>query len=185
MGLRDWLKSGYTSPVISVAPNVSEKRTDPATLISQELMQEIGKSVRGHHSSDRVLYSDEKQYLHIVGESFRGEAFQALRTKYQSDGADEEIDVWFSGVLLPEPTNQYDPHAIMVVLFDPDRGNGGITPLHVGYIERESAAKHQSQIIKLWKESKVIPLLLRVNGGTSDKPSFGISARAMTSAIRF
>lgn len=119
MGFREWLNNQNQKTTISATLTKTEKRSDPSTLISLELMQEIGKSVRGHHSSERVLYSDEKQHL------------------------------------------------------------------HVGYIEKKDAAKYQSQIIKLWKESTVIPLLLRVNGGTSDKPNFGISAMAMTSAVRF
>ena len=148
-------------------------------------MQEIDKCVTGHHSSERVLYSDDSQSLQVVGESFRGDAFQALTDHYRQRNADGEIDVWFSGVLLPEPSNQYDPHAIMVVLFDQNHPSKDFTPLHVGYIDREDAGKHQSKIIEMWKRSTVIPLLIRVKGGTSEKPNYGILAKAKTSAIRF
>ena len=147
-------------------------------------MQQIIGSVKGHRATDQVLYSDDKQNLIVVGESFRREVFETLRKKYQDDPL-VEIDRWFDGVLLPEPTNPYDPHAVMVILLDPDDETDQINPLHVGYLDKEHASKIQPKLIKLWKSEKVIPLLMRLDGGTPDRPNFGVFAMAMTSAIRF
>lgn len=161
-----------------------EVRADPNESMSQEIMQQIIDSVEGHSATEQVLYSEAKQNLLVVGESFRGSVFEILRGKYQTDPT-EEIDEWFSGVLIPEPTNPYDPHAVMVILLDQDDKTNKINPLHVGYIDKEHAAKVQPKIISLWKSEKVIPLLMRLDGGTSDKPNFGVFAMAMTSAIRY
>lgn len=185
MGFREWLstKSAQARPQPSLQR--SEIRTEPNSLISQELLQEVDRCVKGHCSTDRVLFSEEMHSLRVVGESFRGEAFQFLRGKYQTQSTDEEIDVWFSGVLLPEPKNKYDVHAIMVVLIDRTEENGTLKPLHVGYIAKEDATTLQPKLIKLRNEGKVIPLLIRVNGGTISKPNFGILAKATSKAVTF
>lgn len=161
-----------------------EVRADPNDFLSQEIMQQIISSIKGHGDTEQVLYDEDKQNLLVVGESFRGEVFELLRRKYQTDPSGE-IDRWFSGVLIPEPTNPYDPHAVMVILLDPNDENDIISPLHVGYMDKEHAAKVQPRIISLWKSEKVIPLLMRLDGGTSDRPNFGIFAMAMTSSVRF
>lgn len=161
-----------------------EIRADPNDFLSQEIMNQIIGAVTGHHDTEQVLYDEDKQNLLVVGESFRGAVFEILRRKYQTDPS-EEIDRWFSGVLMPEPTNPYDSHAVMVILLDEDDKTGKINPLHVGYIDKEHAAKVQPKIISLWRSEKVIPLLMRLDGGTSDRPNFGVFAMAMTSAIKF
>lgn len=162
----------------------TEVRAEPNDFLSQEIMQQIIDSVEGHHPNAQVPYSEAKQNLLVVGESFRGEVFEILRRKYQTNPS-EEIDEWFSGALIPEPNNPYDSHAVMVILLDQDEKTNKINPLHVGYIDKEHAAKVQPKLITLWKSEKVIPLLMRLDGGTSDRPNFGVFAMAMTSEIQF
>jgi len=168
----------------STTQSIAEVRANPNDFLSQEIMQQIIDSIAGHSATEQVLYSEAKQNFLVVGESFRGEVFEILRRKYQTDPS-EEIGRWFSGVLIPEPTNSYDSHAVMVILLDQDDKTSKINPLHVGYIEKEHAAKVQPKIFSLWKSEKGISLLMRLDGGTSDKPNFGVFAMAMTSAIRY
>ena len=170
-------------PSKSRSAPVPEVHADPNDFLSQEIMAQIVDAIEGHEPTAQVLYTQDKHNLQVMGESFRGEVFKVLSEKYRDD-ADEEIDRWFSGVLLPEPTNPYDAHAVMVILLDPENDDGAITPLHVGYLDKEHAAKVQPKIINFWKDEKVIPLLLRVHGGTSERPNFSVFAMAMTSAIR-
>ena len=168
----------------STTQSTSEVRANPSDFLSQEIMQKVISSVTGHHKSEQVLYSDNKQHLDVAGENYRGDVFKNLKEKYQPSPR-EEIGEWFSGVLLPEPTNPYDPHAVMVILLDQDVESLEIVPLHVGYMDKEHAANSQPQITKFWKEGKVIPLHLKIRGGTPQIPPFSVTAFAMTSAIRF
>ena len=147
-------------------------------------MQQVISSVKQHRGSEQILYSENEQHLGITGENYRGEVFKNLKEKYQPSPR-EEIGEWFSGVLLPEPTNPYDPHAVMVILLEQDVKSMEIVPLHVGYMDKEHAAYSQLQITKFWKEGKVIPLHLKIRGGTPQIPPFLVTAFAMTSAIQF
>ena len=168
----------------SRAQSESESRANPRDLLSQAIMQQVISSVKEQGESEQVLYSDNKQHLDVAGENYRGDVFKNLKEKYQPSPR-EEIGEWFSGVLLPEPTNPYDPRAVMVILLDQDAESMEIVPLHVGYMDKAHAANSQPQITRFWKEGKVIPLQLKIRGGTPQIPPFLVTAFAMTSAIQF
>ena len=145
-------------------------------------MQQVISSVKQHRGSEQILYSENEQHLGVTGENYRGEVFKNLKEKYQPSPR-EEIGEWFSGVLLPEPTNPYDPRAVMVILLDQDAESMEIVPLHVGYMDRAHAANSQPKIIKFWQEGKVIPLTLKIRGGTLKNPPFLVTGFALTSVM--
>lgn len=165
----------------AIAPEVHK---DPLSSITEDLLREILHACSSHSETPHVLFSEGLQYVHVVGESFRTDTFYGLARKYQ-ENPNGEIDRWFYGFLFPEPTNPYDRNAIMVYLIDEDKLGKKIKAQHVGYIEKVDAARFQPKILAHWSRGKVIPLLLRIHGGTPEKPNFGVAAQAMTSGMRF
>jgi hypothetical protein len=97
-----------------------------------------------------------KSDFHIVGESqYQGR----LRNVSESTGRT------FRAVLMPEPTNAYDPNAIRVVV------EGGDT---VGYLSREDALRYAPVFALLRRHNHVGLCRARLTGGEGSKRSFGV-----------
>lgn len=143
-----------------------------------ELLDEIDSCVASHSSSSRVLYSDDMQFLDVVGESFHQEE---LRTLYN-----QVKDSWLSGFLMPEPLNPHDPNAISVMIIAPDEENEDkFVVVQAGHLKKEQAKKVSKKIIGFVEEDAYIPVLLKLSGGSLDKPNLGVIARAKTDAVKF
>jgi hypothetical protein len=143
-----------------------------------DLLEEIDDCVESHSDSIRVLYSDEMQFLDVVGESFRQEELRGL---YNQVG-----DVWLSGFLMPEPLNPHDPNAVSVMIIAPDKDNKDkFVVVQAGYLKKEQAKKVSKKIMRHVEQDEYIPILLTLVGGSPDKPNFGVVARAKTDAIKF
>lgn len=143
-----------------------------------ELLDEIDSCVASHSSSSRVLYSDDMQFLDVVGESFHQEE---LRTLYN-----QVKDSWLSGFLMPEPLNPHDPNAISVMIIAPDEENEDkFVVVQAGHLKKEQAKKVSKKIIEFVEEDAYIPILLKLSGGSLDKPNLGVIARAKTDAVKF
>ena len=90
---------------------------------------------------------------------------------------------------MPEMANPYDKTAVAIYAIKPT--NEGIESevpfqiLHGGYMDKDSAKKVHKKILNLMGKNQFIPLLIRVVGGTPDKPSYGVFAYAKTKAITF
>jgi hypothetical protein len=151
-----------------------------------ELLQEIDNSVSGHASSENVLYSEEMQFLDVVGESFHQEQLASVLQSEKNENPDfdeESGSEWYSGFLVPEPWNPFDANAVMVLMIVPS--DEGLIVVNVGHLAKLQAKKVQKKIIHFLSQGAVIPLLMKLTGGTSNKPNIGVLARAKTKAINF
>jgi len=149
-----------------------------------ELLKEIWNSIQNHTPSARILYDEEQQAVNNVGESYRQEQITNF-----CDGTTAEDLGWLAGFLLPELMNPYDKTAVAIYAMKlTPSGIDAEVPfsvLHGGYMDKESAKKVHKKILNLMGKDQFIPLLIRIVGGTSDKPTFGVFAYAKTKAIKF
>lgn len=147
----------------------------------QTLLRDVNDCVETHTGNSRVLYSDDMQFLDVVGEGFRQEDLRKLYNKVQ--------DSWLSGVLMPEPLNPHDPNAVSVLIIFPDidmqERSRQFKVIQAGHLKREQAKKVSAKLIQLAKSDQYIPILCKLMGGTLDKPNLGLLARAKTSHIEF
>jgi hypothetical protein len=122
--------------------------------------------------------SDEYQEIEVVGESFYTEDIRTLVSKVK-----DYENVWFSGLLVPEPDNKYDRFAIAVYIIDTT--SKPLRCVKVGHIAKDEARQIQPRLMKLLAEKKkIVPLLTRIKGGSGQKENFGVFARAYTSLAR-
>lgn len=146
-----------------------------------ELLKEICKSIENHQASPRILYDEEQQPINNVGESYRQEQIAA----FCGDKSGEDLG-WMAGFLMPEMANPHDKTAVAIYAIKQKEGSEeGLEILHGGYMDRESAKKVHKKILNLMGKDQFIPLLTRIQGGTPEKPSFGVFAYAKTKAIKF
>ncbi|MGE0705496.1 MAG: DUF4236 domain-containing protein [Vicinamibacterales bacterium] len=116
-------------------------------------------------SANRVLpepdrASDSTTYLAVVGESHYQEALRALRQELLevADGSDE---FRFTAVLKPEPENQHDPNAIVVL---------GPQQQPLGYVAARIAKEFHRRLSAVGMQSCTAEL----RGGTGEKRSIGV-----------
>ena len=140
------------------------------------LMGEISDAINSHQQSAHVAYTDDMQFLDVVGESFYSDNLKELH-KEHGDG-------WIHGFLMPEPLNPHDANAVSVLVITDDE-DGKLGAVQVGYLGREQAKKTQSKIIKHLEDGLVIPVLLKLTGGETGKENLGVMARAKHSKIKF
>jgi hypothetical protein len=140
------------------------------------LMSEISDAINSHQPSVHVAYSDDMQFLDVVGESFYSHNLKEL---HQEHG-----DGWMYGFLMPEPLNPHDTNAVSVLVISDDE-DGKLGAVQVGYLGREQAKKTQSKIIKHLESGLVIPVLLKLTGGETGKENLGVMARAKHSKVKF
>jgi hypothetical protein len=140
------------------------------------LMGEISDAINSHQQSAHVAYTDDMQFLDVVGESFYSDNLKELH-KEHGDG-------WIYGFLMPEPLNPHDANAVSVLVITDDE-DGKLGAVQVGYLGREQAKKTQSKIIKHLEDGLVIPVLLKLTGGETGKENLGVMARAKHSKIKF
>lgn len=99
----------------------------------------------------------------------RGESnYQAALWRACGSGADGPVQRVFLAQLEPEPTNQYDRHAVRVLL----------DGLLVGYLPREVAPEVQPMLMDWAKSGYAGTCRADVRGGTRDKPVLGIVLHA-------
>ncbi len=125
----------------------------------------------GSTENKNIAYAGRnvKQDLPIVGESNYQESIALFKKG------------WSYGLLVPEQDNQYDKNAIALYLIDTK------FEIHkVGYLPKELAAKVSKPIVNLLlRQGQVVPVLAKVDGGTAEKPNFGVFAYARTEAVEF
>ena len=147
----------------------------------QSLLIDINNCIETHSGNSRVLYSDDMQFLDVVGEGFRQDDLRKLYNKVQEQ--------WLSGVLMPEPLNPHDSNAVAVVVIYPDRNDKipsqQFDVVQAGYLKKEQAQRVSKKLIQLANANQFIPVLCKLMGGTLDKPNLGLLARAKTSKIEF
>lgn len=97
----------------------------------------------------------------IVGEGYYGVEIRRIAGRPQAQGTCVEFTV----TLLPEPTNQYDPNAVMVLS---DRGKT------IGYLSREHAVEYAPVFTALAAHGQVAQCRAKMFGGTKAKPNIGV-----------
>lgn len=164
-----------------------EARPTPVEIsvsFGDELLGEIWNSIESHTPSLRILYDDEQQPINNVGESYRQEQIANF-----CEGQSAEDLGWISGFLMPEMANPHDKTAVAIYAIK--QTEPGIdsevtfSVLHGGYMDKESAKKVHKKILNLMGKDQFIPLLIRIVGGTDEKPNYGVFAYAKTKAIKF
>jgi len=178
---QDWQDS------IEILKNKYEGKRAPNSMnvsFPDELLKEISDAIESHQASPRIPYSEAKQPINNVGESFRQESLNEL-----CGGKPGEDMDWLSGFLLPELLNPYDKNAVAVYAISNKIPNteddSPFKITHVGYMDKESASKVHKKILNLLGKNQYVPLLIRMTGGTSEKPDYGAFPYAMTEAIKF
>jgi hypothetical protein len=150
----------------------------------ENLLKEIWTSIEEHTATPRILYDEDQQPINNVGESYR----QQQIAEFCGEEYAEEIG-WLAGFLVPEMANPHDKTAVAIYAMKPsDDGIESEIPfklLHGGYMDRESAKKVHKKILNLMGKDQFIPLLVRIQGGTADRPNYGVFAYAKTKAIKF
>ena len=171
-------------------------------VFDDEIIAEIDSAIENHEGSERVPYSETKTPINNVGESYRQEAIKAF-----CEGKSGDDMPWLSGFLLPEMANQYDANAVAVYVIKNKRNanlkNGAVSVqvlstdenmnvddspfdlLQAGYLDKDSAKKFHKKILSLLGKNQYVPLLIRVSGGTKEKPNYGVFPYAMTDKIDF
>lgn len=109
--------------------------------------------------------SEGRFRVDVVGESRYQEALEAIAGGRTEDGADLET----AALLVPEPSNRYDPNAVQVMI------DGRV----VGYLSRENAAVLQPRIVEMVRGTKrAVACRARVVGGWDrgggDRGHFGV-----------
>jgi ectoine hydroxylase-related dioxygenase (phytanoyl-CoA dioxygenase family) len=145
-----------------------------------DLLDEIDGAVQSHQATARVMYSEDMQFLDVVGESFHQDELRALYNQVQ--------DSWLSGFLMPEPLNPHDSNAVsvMIITESTDKSDAGkFEVIQAGHLKKEQAKKVSKKLISLCENDAYIPILCKLSGGSLDKPSLGLIARAKTDKIKF
>jgi hypothetical protein len=164
-----------------------ESRPTPIEIkvsFDDELLEEIWSSIENHAPSARILYDDEQQPINNVGESYRQEQIANF-----CEGKSAEDLGWISGFLMPEMANPHDKTAVAIYAIkrtdSKSDSEARFSILHGGYMDKESAKKVHKKILNLMGKDQFIPLLIRIVGGTDEKPNYGVFAYAKTKAIKF
>ena len=109
------------------------------------------------------------QKLNIVGESFYQDAIARFK-----DGPSY-------GCLVPDQNNPYDKNAVALYLIDTE-----LMIHRVGHLPRETAARVSHLIANLLgSNNQIIPVQVRVAGGTKEKNLMGVFAYARSNAVHF
>ena len=161
----------------------TKKNFDVHVTFDGDFLENIWNSVDSHEAKPKIPYSIEQQAINNVGESYR----QAEIAAFCNDEPGDEMP-WLAGFLLPELANEFDKKAVAVYVVKPIEVSGEEIPfavLHAGYMDKESAHKVHRKILNLIGKDLYIPLLVRMTGGTPDKPNYGVFPYAMTDSIKF
>jgi len=87
---------------------------------------------------------------------------------------------------MPEPLNPHDPNAISVMIIcDAPEGEEGLRVIQSGHLKKEQAKKVAKKIINFVEQDAYITVLLKLSGGSLDKPNLGVIARAKTDKVKF
>lgn len=163
----------FDSTYLDQISNISASRAQLNLTFPGDLLQEIADAIENHQATARIPYVEEMQFLDVVGESFHQDALMDLDINFPEE--------WFAGFLVPEPFNQFDKNAVMVLLIKPD----DLSVLQVGHLSKEQAKKVHNKICKLLVNDQYVPVLMKIKGGDDEKPNFGVLARAKTNKITF
>jgi len=177
---RDWQESWE---VLAREFSKTNKEFRVNVSFDNDLLAEICDAIDAHEAKPRIPYSDAQQPINNVGESFRQDEI----AKFCENKPGEQMP-WLAGFLMPEMANSHDKTAVAVYVIKPIKVMEDEEPfelLHAGYMDKESAQKVHKKLLTLMGKDSFIPLLIRLSGGTKEKPNYGVFPYAMTNAINF
>jgi hypothetical protein len=149
--------------------------------LNEELFSEINNihnagGFRQMMTPDPRIPWDEtaKQPLEIKGESWFAEDLAELK-------GGKVGEVWYPGLLIPEPSNPSDKYAVALYLIDNSNA-----VRKVGYIPGDIAKRVSSKISNLIvQQGQIIPVIAKILGGEQGKPNYGVRAFVKTNIIKF
>ncbi len=90
---------------------------------------------------------------------------------------------------MPETMNPYDKTAVAITAIqlndDPNESGKKYGAVQVGYMDKESAKKVHKKILNMLGKDQYVPLLIKMTGGTKEKPNYGAFPYVMTDKIKF
>lgn len=117
-----------------------------------------------------ILFEPARKMVDVVGEGSHQGSLERVAGGRTVDGPRIRDH---SAILMPEPTNPYDPNAVRVVVV-PSSGSGAT----IGYLSREDAVAYRPVIDRLAAEGKVAACRASIGGGwergSDDRGSFGV-----------
>ena len=178
---QDWLD---TMEALRAEFAGKKSQTSIGIKIPDELCVDLCNAIESHEPSARVPYSDSKVPINNDGESFRQDALKEMC----GNRSGEDMP-WLTGFLLPEILNPYDKFAVGIhaiqVQENPVPPAEKYNVFQVGYMDKESAKKVHKKILNLLGKDQYVPLLIRMTGGTKEKPNYGAFPYVMTDKIKF
>jgi hypothetical protein len=181
MGLFDKVKKALSEVDKASSPKTAKtSNTQKEFEFGEDFFHQIRSVVENSNfdvDAPRVLaLDDEYHFFDVVGESNYQESLSNL-----SRGKSIDERGWFSGFLMPEPTNEFDKNAVAVYIID-KRATPNEAVL-VGYLPKTLAKVVQPRIMKLLvTTNRMIPILIKIAGGEEGKP-FAVWARAWTKLV--
>jgi hypothetical protein len=178
--------SDWQDSLESIRQELLGKKTPTSISIDipDALCEEITDALTSHTASVRIPYSDAKVPINNVGESFRQNELSELC----GGGPGEDVG-WLFGFLMPETMNPYDKTAVAITAIqlneEPDENGKKYGAVQVGYMDKESAKKVHKKILNLLGKDQYVPLLIKMTGGTKEKPNYGAFPYVMTDKIKF
>jgi hypothetical protein len=117
-----------------------------------------------------VMFDPVRKMVDVVGEGSYQGTLERLAGGRTVDGGRNRDHV---AMILPEPTNPYDPAAVRVVVITP--AGVGAT---IGYLSREDAVAYRAVIDRVAADGKVVACRASLSGGwdrgPDDRGSFGV-----------
>lgn len=102
-------------------------------------------------------WSPRTQQVEVAGEWYRAENLRVLFARHATV-SDPGVEIRLAAVLVPDPLNPYDKHAVAVF----------VDGLHVGYMERPDARSYHDAIAKLPGGELTVPSRQWLRGTTED-----------------
>ena len=121
--------------------------------------------LKGKLEVDAVLFEPVRKTVNVVGEGSYQGSLERLAGGRTIDGP---RDRYHTAILLPEPTNPYDPNAVRVAVVT-SSGDGAT----IGYLSREDAVAYRPVIDRLAAQGKVAACRASIGGGW-DRGNFGV-----------
>ncbi len=113
--------------------------------------------LKGRLEADALLFEPARKTVNVVGEGSYQGSLERLAGGRTTDGPRDRDH---TAILLPEPTNPYDPNAVRVAVLTAS-GDGAT----IGYLSREDAVDYRPVIDRLAAEGKVAACRASIGGG--------------------
>lgn len=155
--------------VLTVARRRGPRRQDDIASHEDGTTYAEGRTWSGR--SQTIAFTEQRAdaWLDVVGESQRQGELEAFGGGRTEDGA---VVVDHTAILLPEPTNPYDPAAVAVCLVR--RGSGEAA--RIGYLSRDDARAYMPVIERASPRVLVADAIITGgwDRGAGDRGSFGV-----------